>query len=646
MIIKPFHFMRLFLKVQENILAIITNKSLIGMATYKDKLILKRVQEQLDFMVNKSWQYAPDLFTNIYLNAKIDKHIRALGMNATDQVAVSRIVDNFMGHILETSSFSYKTLKKTMEETRAELLNQSGALSTMERAYKDLYVENIRKQGLVGFIDKANKRWSFGNYTKMLLDTSTRITNNYAVIYTYEKHDLYKIIGHANSCKKCAAHKNRVYSRSGTNKFYPSLASAFGKIDKSGLDTLENSYLSIHPNCLVDTGEALFTERSTSLMRRKYIGKVAVITTSSGNKNTVTINHPILTPFGFIPAGRLKKGQKIGKALPMYASLRRHSPDNINGITSLSKEFESLLASDIGGTRTVSMPVTAVDFHNDGILDTEVDIIFTNSFAERERDVCFIQKSDKVILPPAWLRGILFNPNRPLGKIMFWFFTSSYFIMKPINLIISRHLKSIRKRQAVKFTKTHAKFIGDFIHSSISRIKSFKFIKKFGIILNPFFRYCVMLKNPTANRLMFYIRHNAISFDNIKSIEIQDYNGYVYNPETYYGFYNYGGIISSNCKCSIIPFTEGGKTAREIEEIREFSNYETNPLDRDPRTERQIEVYNNKVQGRQKLVNTFKEFQDMKLALGERMPKTFNTFLKHKLANSEQFRAWKQAIHK
>lgn len=348
MIIKPFHFMRLFLKVQENILAIITNKSLIGMATYKDKLILKRVQEQLDFMVNKSWQYAPDLFTNIYLNAKIDKHIRALGMNATDQVAVSRIVDNFMGHVFETSSFSYKTLKKTMEETRAELLNQSGALSTMERAYKDLYVENIRKQGLVGFIDKANKRWSFGNYTKMLLDTSTRITNNYAVIYTYEKHDLYKIIGHANSCKKCAAHKNRVYSRSGTNKFYPSLASAFGKIDKSGLDTLENSYLSIHPNC----------------------------------------------------------------------------------------------------------------------------------------------------------------------------------------------------------------------------------------------------------------------------------------------------------KCEIIPFTEGGKTAREIEEIREFSNYETNPPDRDPRTERQIEAYNNKVQERQKLVNTFKEFQDMKLALGKRMPKTFNTFLKHKLANSEQFRAWKQSIHK
>ena len=340
--------MRLFLKVQENILAIITNKSLIGMATYHDKQVLKRVQEQLDFMVNRSWQYAPDLFSNIYLNSKIDKHIRALGLNATDQSAVSRIVDNFMGHILETSSFSYKTLKATMEATREELLKQSGAVLTSDRAYKDLYVENIRKQGLVGFIDKANKRWSFGNYTKMLLDTSTRITNNYAVIHTYEKHDLYKIVGHASSCKKCAIHRGRVYSRSGTSRFYPSLASAFGKIDKSGPDTLENSYLSLHPNC----------------------------------------------------------------------------------------------------------------------------------------------------------------------------------------------------------------------------------------------------------------------------------------------------------KCSIVPFTEGGKTQREIEEIREFSSYETNPLDKDPRTERQIEAYNKKVNGRQKLVNTFKEFQDMKLVLGNQMPKTFNTFMKHKMANSEQFRAWKQAIHK
>lgn len=59
MVIKPAHLRNVFVKAQENILSIVSNKSLIGMATYKNKQILSRVQEQLDFMVNKSWEYAP-----------------------------------------------------------------------------------------------------------------------------------------------------------------------------------------------------------------------------------------------------------------------------------------------------------------------------------------------------------------------------------------------------------------------------------------------------------------------------------------------------------------------------------------------------------------------------------------------------------
>ena len=71
MIIKPARLRNVFVKVQENILSIVTNKSLIGMATYKNKQILNRVQEQLDFMVNKSWEYAPHLFTQIYKMSKL-----------------------------------------------------------------------------------------------------------------------------------------------------------------------------------------------------------------------------------------------------------------------------------------------------------------------------------------------------------------------------------------------------------------------------------------------------------------------------------------------------------------------------------------------------------------------------------------------
>jgi len=41
-----------------------------------------------------------------------------------------------------------------------------------------------------------------------------------------------------------------VYSRSGTAPDFPPLAAAFGKQDPNGPDTLANTWLNIHPNCL------------------------------------------------------------------------------------------------------------------------------------------------------------------------------------------------------------------------------------------------------------------------------------------------------------------------------------------------------------------------------------------------------------
>ena len=64
------------------------------------------------------------------------------------------------------------------------------------------------------------------------------------------EYDLYKIVKIGSTCPVCAPLEGRVYSRSGTNPDYPSLARAFGKIDPAGGDDLSNTYLNIHPNCL------------------------------------------------------------------------------------------------------------------------------------------------------------------------------------------------------------------------------------------------------------------------------------------------------------------------------------------------------------------------------------------------------------
>ena len=84
----------------------------------------------------------------------------------------------------------------------------------------------------------------------MVLRTTTRQAEVLSVLTRDPEQDLYKISSHNTTCKLCAPLEGRVYSRSGTDPDFPPLAAAFGKVDKAGPDTLANSWLNIHPNCL------------------------------------------------------------------------------------------------------------------------------------------------------------------------------------------------------------------------------------------------------------------------------------------------------------------------------------------------------------------------------------------------------------
>lgn len=109
--------------------------------------------------------------------------------------------------------------------------------------------EQLRKQGLSAFTDKGGRRWSLESYCAMTTRTTASQSSNLGEVFADSEHDLYYIVPHGGSCPICAKYEGRVYSRSGTNPNYPSLASVFSKIDPNGSNDLDNTYLTIHPNC-------------------------------------------------------------------------------------------------------------------------------------------------------------------------------------------------------------------------------------------------------------------------------------------------------------------------------------------------------------------------------------------------------------
>lgn len=109
--------------------------------------------------------------------------------------------------------------------------------------------KNLRTKGLYAFVDQGGKRWSLASYCAMSVRTVSTQSTNLGEVFADEEHDLYYIVPHGGSCPLCAKYEGRVYSRSGKDKRYPSLASVFNKIDPNGSNDLDNTYLCIHPNC-------------------------------------------------------------------------------------------------------------------------------------------------------------------------------------------------------------------------------------------------------------------------------------------------------------------------------------------------------------------------------------------------------------
>ena len=96
------------------------------------------------------------------------------------------------------------------------------------------------------------------------------------------------------------------------------------------------------------------------------------------------------------------------------------------------------------------------------------------------------------------------------------------------------------------------------------------------------------------------------------------------------------------CLHSILPYTTVGRSEKEIQKIKDFSNPAKNPFSVDPRTEKQIKAYRAKETARRRWLATYKQWEDYRVTLGDKVPKTYQTFEKHKKLNDEKYKNWKK----
>ena len=234
---------------------------------------LERIQAILRKMESDSWAYAPLLVEKMFY-VRVPEARKMEGMTAAQNLMayrnaaaltgeqyaiVDQLVASLMGEITDASITAYATVQSALiGRVEPDVYRRIGleqvALqqATGRGTYKMLpgFVEQLRREGITAFVDKAGRNWSLHTYCAMVSRTTSRQAEVLAVLTADPEQDLYRISSHGTTCAICAPFEGRVYSKSGTNPDYPPLAAAFGKQDPAGPDILANTWLNMHPGCL------------------------------------------------------------------------------------------------------------------------------------------------------------------------------------------------------------------------------------------------------------------------------------------------------------------------------------------------------------------------------------------------------------
>ena len=126
-----------------------------------------------------------------------------------------------------------------------------------------------------------------------------------------------------------------------------------------------------HPKCF-PAGVVASGPHLEAAARRRYDGELVVLTTASGQKLSVTGNHPVLTRGGWVAANLLREGDEVFRSTRTEGATPLVVP-NHNQVPAMVEDVWDAQSMD-GFAR---VPTTPEDFHGDGVYG-EVDIAYAD----------------------------------------------------------------------------------------------------------------------------------------------------------------------------------------------------------------------------------------------------------------------------
>jgi SPP1 gp7 family putative phage head morphogenesis protein len=336
-----------------------------------------------------------------------------------------------------------------------------------------------------------------------------------------------------------------------------------------------------------------------------YKGPIVKLILSDGRRLSVTVNHMLLTPNGFVRAGDLRKGDNvIGRSLTNWKTI--DIPNNNNCPTRIQDVVGSLSKSF--GCMTHQMKVSAKDFHGDGIfMNGNVDIIRTDSELRSavqsgiskpisNRDFTFGFNDSSFLLSLSPLEKILFSAGHTLDGSMSRFrelkasFLAKLFHSYGISFGSSSSLDSVFIKNSINSYLRDANGIS-YLYSRLTggiSTNDISFINGSSMLCDSEFLELAINSCASDTKLIGDLLNGpSCGVEPIDIVDVSrfDYNGHVYDLHTASSLYLSEGIVNSNCRGTFVPFFDAGgykPMHRDIPTRLNFLKYENAPREFEP----------------------------------------------------------------
>lgn len=263
---------------------------------------------------------------------------------------------------------------------RASTVVVAGAETRIQATQRAL--NEFTRHGITGFKDARGRSWSLTSYTEMAIRTGTTsaLMRSHSDRLTERGYDLVIVSSHPRPAPQCQPYERQILSLTGRTAgvIFETSRTTGRKVAvkvKASLAEAESRGLH-HPNCFPGGALVSVPDGIAAADKRWYEGNLVVIRTALGHELSVTPNHPVLTPEGWVAASSLNVGDHVvSKSRARLDAVTGNVPDHEDVPTRIAQVFDALRRAS--GVAAVSVPSAPEQFHGDGF-DGDVDVVLTD----------------------------------------------------------------------------------------------------------------------------------------------------------------------------------------------------------------------------------------------------------------------------